>query len=253
MSLNSMLIMPFLIALQFLTTIPVRLPTIPSAQQNAWSILFYPVIGTMIGGILYAMAFYLSDLPLVLLSSLILVVWIWLTGGLHLDGLADSADAWVGGFGDRERTLAIMKDPACGPIGVISIVVLCMLKWSSLYVLLQQQQYWFLIFVPMLGRLSPLFLFLTTPYVRNNGLGTQMMQYLPKKLCLLVFIVSLLFFIWIGQTLAGLLILIFLLALCYLRHKMCQRLGGMTGDTIGASVELIEMLMLLNAVLMFYT
>jgi adenosylcobinamide-GDP ribazoletransferase len=128
-----------------------------------------------------------------------------------------------------------------------------MLKWSSLYVLLQQQQYWLLIFVPMLGRLSPLFLFLTTPYVRNNGLGKQMMQYFPKKLCLLVFIVSLLFFIWVGQMLAGLLILIFLLALCYLRHKMCQRLGGMTGDTIGASVELIEMLMLLSAVLLFYT
>ncbi len=86
-------------------------------------------------------ALLLQALPLVLLSSVILVLWIWLTGGLHLDGLADTADAWVGGFGDKARTLEIMKDPSCGPIGVLSLVIVCILKWSALYVLLQKQCY----------------------------------------------------------------------------------------------------------------
>ena len=121
--------MPFWIALQFLTVFPIQLKQMPSKQQNGQSLLFYPVIGLGIGLVLYTIALGLSALPSMLLSSLILVIWIWLTGGLHLDGLADTADAWVGGFGDKERTLKIMKDPACGPIGVLSLIIVCILKW----------------------------------------------------------------------------------------------------------------------------
>ena len=93
----------FWIALQFLTTLPVSLKQLPSPQQNAQSLLFYPVVGLLIGAVLWGVASLLQFLPLVLISSLILVLWIWLTGGLHLDGLADTADAWVGGFGDPEH------------------------------------------------------------------------------------------------------------------------------------------------------
>ena len=100
--------LPFLIALQFLTIVPVQLKQIPTARQNAQSLLFYPVIGLLIGLILFGLSVALIKLPAILLASIVLVIWIWLTGGLHLDGLADTADAWVGGFGDRERTLQIM-------------------------------------------------------------------------------------------------------------------------------------------------
>ena len=157
---------PFWIALQFLTTFPVRLSTMPTPQQNAQALLFYPVVGLLIGAILYGITLLLYALPVVLLSSVILVLWIWLTGGLHLDGLADTADAWVGGFGDKARTLAIMKDPSCGPIGVLSLVIVCLLKWSVLYVLLQEKLYTALMLFPLLGRLVPLFFFLSPDYVR---------------------------------------------------------------------------------------
>ena len=180
--------MPFFIALQFLTTFPIQLKAMPSKQQNGQSLLFYPVVGLIIGGILALLAFTLQSLPIILLSSIILVVWIWLTGGLHLDGLADTADAWVGGFGDAERTLKIMKDPACGPIGVLSLVIICLLKWSAIYVLLQKQQFLALILFPILGRLAPLFLFLTTQYVREKGLGSSLAEYIPRTWALVVFV-----------------------------------------------------------------
>ena len=143
---------PFFIALQFLTIFPVQLKEMPSKQQNGQSLLFYPLIGLIIGAILFAIATLLHALPVILLSSLILVVWIWLKGGLHLDGLADTAAAWVGGFGDKERTLKIMKDPSCGPIGVLSLIILCLIKWSALYVLLEKQLYSALFLFPILGR-----------------------------------------------------------------------------------------------------
>ncbi|WP_089605006.1 adenosylcobinamide-GDP ribazoletransferase [Acinetobacter piscicola] len=239
---------PFFIALQFLTIIPVQLKAMPSQQQNAQSVLFYPLVGLMIGAALFAIANVMHALPAVLLSSLILVIWICLTGGLHLDGLADTADAWVGGFGDKQRTLKIMKDPACGPIGVLSLIILCLVKWSALYVLLQKQQYSALILFPIFGRLAPLFLFLTTAYVRENGLGSSIAQYISRVWALIIFATSLLlsgYFVWVGLITT----FIFILTLLYLRFKFIQRIGGITGDTIGASIEITEAICLLSFVI----
>lgn len=243
---------PFLIALQFLTTFPIQLKSMPTKQQNAQSLLFYPFIGLLIGGILFAIAFSLQALPIILLSSIVLVVWIWLTGGLHLDGLADTADAWVGGFGDRERTLTIMKDPACGPIGVLSLIINCVLKWSAIYVLLSQKQYIALLIFPIFGRLVPLFLFLTTQYVREKGLGSSIAKYIPKKMATAVLIIGLscgIYFLWQGI----ITIIIMCVVMLFLRHKFIQRIGGVTGDTIGAAIEIIETTSLLSFIILgFY-
>jgi len=242
---------PFFIALQFLTIVPVHLRKMPSPQQNGCSLLFYPVVGLLIGLVLYAVASLLHILPVVLLSTFILVIWIWLTGGLHLDGLADTADAWVGGFGDKENTLRIMKDPACGPIGVLSLIIVCIIKWSALYVLLQEQFYTALVLFPVFGRLTPLFLFLTTEYVRERGLGSTIAQYIPKTWSIIIFSISLLavgYFVWVGLATA----IIFILTLIYLRHKFIQRIDGITGDTIGASIEIAETVCLLSFVILGY-
>ena len=238
---------PFWIALQFLTTFPVRLSAMPTPQQNAQALLFYPVVGLLIGAILYGITLLLYALPVVLLSSVILVLWIWLTGGLHLDGLADTADAWVGGFGDKARTLAIMKDPSCGPIGVLSLVIVCLLKWSVLYVLLQEKLYTALMLFPLLGRLVPLFFFLSTDYVREKGLGSQLGQHLARPIAIALLLLTplvALYWAWIGVVVLA----SFYLALWYLRCKFIQRIGGVTGDTIGASIEMIELATLFSFV-----
>lgn len=236
---------PFWIALQFLTIFPIQLKDMPSKQQNAQSLLFYPLIGLLIGLILFVIATVLHVLQILLLSTLILVVWIWLTGGLHLDGLADTGDAWVGGFGDPERTLKIMKDPSCGPIGVLSLIILCLIKFSAIYTLLEKQIYTPLILFPILGRLAPLFLFLTTTYLREKGLGSSIAEFMPKKSSILILVLCLsasLIFGWIGLITT----LIFILTLIYLRYKFVQRIGGITGDTVGASIEITETVVLLS-------
>jgi adenosylcobinamide-GDP ribazoletransferase len=243
---------PFWIALQFLTVLPINLKTMPSAKQNGQAILFYPFVGLLIGLILFALSLVLAKLPILLIASIILVLWIWLTGGLHLDGLADTADAWVGGFGDPERTLKIMKDPNCGPIGVLSLVVVCLLKFAALYVLLEQHLNTFLILVPVLGRSVPLFLFLTTAYVRDKGLGRSITDFIPKKLTWTFFVITialLCMFKWLGLVT----FICFIAVLFYLRALFIKRIGGITGDTVGAAIELIETgLMLSFVVASFY-
>ena len=242
----------FWIALQFLTVLPINLKTMPNAKQNGQAILFYPFIGLLIGLILFGVSLILVKLPILLIASIILVLWIWLTGGLHLDGLADTADAWVGGFGDPERTLRIMKDPTCGPIGVLSLVVVCLLKFAALYVLLEQHLNTFLILVPVLGRSVPLFLFLTTAYVRDKGLGRSITDFIPKKLTWTFFVITialLCMFKWLGLVT----FICFIAVLFFLRALFIKRIGGITGDTVGAAIELIETgLMLSFVVASFY-
>ena len=238
-----------LIALQFLTKIPITLSALPTARQNALALLWYPWVGLLIGGVLWLIA-CVSTLPIMVLSALIVLAWVWLTGGLHLDGLADTADGFVGGYGDKTRTLAIMKDPTCGAMGIMAIVLCLMLKWSSVYALLAMQQPWLLLLVPVFGRLAILGLFLTTPYVRAHGLGASLANFLPKVWAWVMLIVGLLgggIAVLLGSSpiKAIRLLGIFVITLAYLRYIFCQKINGITGDTVGASVEIIEITILL--------
>jgi adenosylcobinamide-GDP ribazoletransferase len=230
---------PLLIALQFLTRLPISLPGMPTAQQVGRSLLWYPVVGLLLGLLLLALQQLLDGAPLLLQAALLLAVWVAITGGLHLDGLADTADAWVGGFGDRQRTLEIMKDPRSGPIAVVVLVLLLLLKFAALVALLQAGEGALLLLVPWLARgLVPL-LFLSTPYVRVGGLGQALAEHLPRRQLpwlLAAHVTALLLFGWTGV----LTLLVAGLLFAWLRQLMLQRLGGTTGDTAGALLELVE-------------
>ncbi|MCB2426828.1 adenosylcobinamide-GDP ribazoletransferase [Methylophaga pinxianii] len=236
----------FLIALQFLTILPVQLKGTLTDKEIGHSLLFYPVVGLLIGLVLGLLAWSLNaQLPMVS-AILVLTVWVTLSGALHLDGLADSADAWLGGIGDKAKTLLIMKDPAAGPIAVVTIVLVLLIKFVMLTVLLSQQNCWELIWSVILARTALPLLFLTTDYVRPRGLGSILKQQQSaihtRRLMLIVGVLAL-FSIGLFPLLFGL--LVFLL----LRYLMERRLNGFTGDTAGAMVELLEAALLIFFVL----
>lgn len=230
---------PLLIALQFLTRLPVSLPGMPTPEQVGRSLLWYPLVGLLLGLLLWGAHLLLGQTPAVLQAAIILALWVGLSGGLHLDGLADTADAWVGGFADRERTLAIMKDPRSGPIAVVVLVLLLLLKFAALFTLLQAGQGIYLLLLPWLGRsLLPLLL-ATTPYVRVGGLGQALVDHLPRgqlPWVLGVHLLGMLLFGWMGLLALATALLLFI----WLRRALLRRLGGTTGDTAGALVELGE-------------
>lgn len=231
----------FQIALQFLTIIPVSYAN-ASDQQLGRSLIFYPVVGLIIGLILAGVISFLPVSYSLLSAALLLSAWVLLTGGLHIDGLADSADAWLGGIGSKQRSLEIMKDPAAGPIAVIVLGLSLLLKLALLEIVISSGQTYALIWSIILARTAMPLLFLTTDYVRPNGIGAVLKNYLPvNEVKWMLILTTVIAFFCLGFTPLLLGLIVFLL----LRYAMEHRLDGFTGDTAGAMVELLEISFLL--------
>ena len=229
------------IAFSLLTRIPVRLPE--ELDSRAWgrAVVFYPLVGLVMGGILAGAALAAGALGwnTGMTAVPLLLLWVGLTGAFHLDGLADSADAWLGGYGDRERTLRIMKDPACGPAGAVALILVLLTKWAALGPVLAAGQWPVLVLVPVLARAGVAGLFLALPCAVDEGLVQRAWQQLPRRevdVAVAVSALAALLAGWTGLTLLTVTVLITLAGM----RLMKQRLGGFSGDPAGALVETVE-------------
>ena len=241
---------PLLLAIQFLTQIPVRLKQPYGECEVGASLLYYPLVGLLLGALLAGLHTLLHGVPALLHAALLLAAWVVMTGALHLDGLADSADAWLGGLGNRERTLAIMKDPYAGPVAVVAVVLVLLLKFSALVSLVQCANGWALLWPLLLARSAVPLLFLTTPYVRPGGLGEALAKHAPRRAVIMMLLATLLGMLAVLGMRGVALALGCLAAFWLLRRMMIARLGGTTGDTAGALIELLETAALILWVLM---
>jgi len=240
-----------LLALQFLTVLPLPVRWQPQPQDWGRSVFFFPWVGFIVGLLLcavYAALWRIASAEV--LAILLLTFWVLLTGALHLDGLADVADAWLGGLGDRERTLQLMKDPHSGAIAIVVVVLTLLLKYAALTALVANQAWPALLLSPLLGRSAMVVLLLTTPYVRPAGIGAAHAQFMPRRACVLMLCI-----IALGLALlpglAGVYLLLGTgLVLLGWRRLLLARLGGITGDTLGALCEWVEALVLLGLSMM---
>ncbi|KRG40742.1 cobalamin synthase [Stenotrophomonas panacihumi] len=231
-----------LVALGFLTRIPVPAGVFAREGAQARSLPWYPLVGLVVGIVLASLAWALQHSPPLLLAALVVAAWAWLTGGLHLDGLADTADAWIGGMGDRERTLAIMKDPRSGPAGVTALVLVLLLKFAAIASLPGPAQWPALVLAPLLGRAALTAAFLSTPYVRTGGMGAPLAG-ASRLACGLALLATLALVACVGRRAVIALLVVF--AVFWLWRRACmRRLGGMTGDTCGALAEAVEVAVL---------
>ena len=243
------LLTPLIIAFQLLTRIPTPQITHITAKQLGESLLFYPLVGSVIGALLLLLGWLLSGVSIEVVAAMILISWVIITGALHIDGLGDSADAWIGGYGDPQRTLEIMKDPYCGPAAVSSIVLLMIAKYAALQPILEGAHYWVLFIAPFLSRTFILLLFLTTPYVRQDGIGASLAQHLPTRYAWGIFLACSVLLLLLLQWIGLLMLICAVIAFFALRYWMIQRIGGTTGDTAGAMIEILELVLLLSFVL----
>jgi adenosylcobinamide-GDP ribazoletransferase len=234
------LLRAFLIAVQFLTRVPVPSLGELKDEEIGLSVAYYPLVGVLLGAVLTLLAFLIASRqgaqPL-FAAALVLVAWELATGGLHLDGLADTADAWACG-GDRERMLAVMKDPNCGPAGVSAIVLALVLKFAALTVLIGANAWSAILLAPMLGRAAVPFLFATTPYVRVGGLGSTMAAHLASVAAWIATGAAIIATLIWGSTL---MFIAAAVTLSLIRYASLKKLGGITGDVLGAGIMLTEL------------
>jgi adenosylcobinamide-GDP ribazoletransferase len=234
-------------AFQFLTRLPIPGPPIEGAEMGR-ALAFFPLPGLTLGAIAAAAAWLLAPrLGAGVLAVLLVALLAWLTGGLHLDGLADVADGLGGGHGDRERTLAIMRDSRIGAFGATALALLLLLKVAAVGELLARGAApWALLCAPTLARFLAVPLVVVFPYARPRGLGRAFHDGGGARELLVALALTALATAWIGARvlLPSAAALAAAAALALLVHR---RLGGLTGDAYGAAVELAEVAFLVAA------
>ena len=239
---------PFVFAWHFLTAIPLsREHHAPTAPELAASMAWYPVIGLVIGGGLaltdLALARFLSP---TVVNVLLIVLLVLVTRGLHQDGLADTLDGLAGGRTPAER-LPIMRDPRIGAIGATGLFFSLLLRYAGLMALPQALRLPAIICMPALGRWAMVMTAWSSPYARaEGGLAAPFLAHLSWFHVLLsTVIIALALVLGFGLLHAAVVLVTGVIVLLAVWAGCRIWFGGITGDTLGATNELVEILFLL--------
>ncbi len=229
-------------AFGFLTRIPLGKEFRHQSEIFEAAVKWYGFVGLAIGMLLSLSAAIMIvwlSIPHTVAGALVLVLWIAITGALHLDGLADCGDAVMGGF-DRERILAIMKDQQIGVGAVVAVVSVLLIKWTSLSWLFFKGAFMAPLFAATLSRILLTLTILERPYIREQGLGAGLGRDVARRnvlfdaglLSLILILISFLGYAFsvIGCLLGAVLVWFFI----------ARKIGGYTGDVYGAQVEVAE-------------
>jgi adenosylcobinamide-GDP ribazoletransferase len=243
----------FFAAIKFLTILPVPGGWSGDEKSLARSVPYFPLVGLLIGLIAAAFDYAIGRaLPLLPASTLTVIILICLTGGLHMDGLADTADGFFSAR-PRNKMMDIMRDSRIGVMGVLAVVFVVLLKVTLLVNIPGPTRWGLILIMPLTGRAAIVALMTALPYARpEGGLATLFTGCRSWLHCLWAW--GLLFAVsgWLAQGLglaaAVLALVITALFILYNRGK----LGGYTGDTLGAVCELVEIAPLLVAVIYYH-
>ena len=230
-------------AFGLMTTLPIKLPGDWLAGDSGRAAVWYPLVGLFIGALAWlAWTVTMLIFPPWVAALITLIVWVALTGGLHLDGLADCCDGMLAST-SVERRLEIMKDPHIGAFGVTGLILVLFLKAAALASLTPASSFSILL-AASLARFCILPAGLMRP-VRPSGMGADFASGFRRSFILWGAIIPLVIAVLLGirgvvSLLAGLGVLTLILWLAR------SRIGGVTGDVFGMTVEIVEAVVLLT-------
>ncbi len=233
-----------LVAINFLTIAPPGVMEKATREDIKSSIPFFPVVGLFIGLFLYVIYLIFVNLfPLFLTDSLVVLLWVLITGALHLDGVADTIDGFYAGR-TKEEILKIMKDPHTGAMGTIGVVLFILLKFAGIHSLPPEIKPGSLLLVPAIARgiiLIPAFFL---PYARDEGTGRDFVEGVKGWHLIILCILIILFLMPFGKK--GLLLLSANIVVVFLFGIYCRKkLNGVTGDCLGFLCETTEIVSLI--------
>ena len=233
-------------ALGLLTRLPVRVDTDAAAARGADAAWAYPLVGVVVALIAAIVASFALTLgvPAQIAAAILLFVQIMITGAMHEDGLADTADGLWGGW-TTTRRLEIMKDSHIGAYGVIALILSLLIRWAALSVLLSVGGFWWmLIAIAALSRANTVALMGFLPNARDTGLSRSVGQ--PDQTTTAV-AAGLAVAIALVAVTSHLFLLLLITALCALTCAAVARvkIGGQTGDILGATQQITEIALLI--------
>lgn len=243
----------FFAAIKFLTILPVPGSWNGDEKALARSVPCFPLVGLLVGFIAAILDYAFGlVLPLLPASTLTIIILVCLTGGLHMDGLADTADGFFSAR-PRDKMMEIMRDSRTGVMGVLAVLFVVLIKVTLLANITASARWVLILIMPLAGRAAIVALITALPYARpGGGLATLFADRRSWLHCLWAW--GVLFALagglaqGVGFAAAILALLITALFILYNRSK----LGGYTGDTLGAVCELAEIAPLLAAVMYYH-
>ena len=238
-----------LVATAFLTRVP--MPVVADAADVSGAARWFPLVGGAIGAVAALIAWVMRDViafPSAVIATLLVGYGAWVTGAIHLDGLADTADGFGGGH-TRDDVLRIMRDPLIGSYGATVLLIVVGTKAAALTALLDRgAAVPFLVTAPAIARWTISVLASWLPYARTEGgLGASVTH---QPVMGLLVSTALTAVIALGALGANALFtwMPALVAAAWMARAARRRIGGVTGDVFGAIVELTETVVLLSGV-----
>lgn len=243
--------MKFFAALKFLTIIPLFRQRQDSLEEIGGSLVYYPVVGLIIGLILTGLNWLFGLLlPPSLTNGLLIVSWVIITGALHLDGFSDTCDG-IAGHKPAEARWQVMRDSRTGAFGVVGVVLLLLMKYVSLNNIPTPLLPSTLLLIPVLSRWAMVYAIFAYPYARPEGLGKTIKQAASWQRFTVATVITLLLAILLvrltfGSYLAGPAIMLGIWVIIMVVATFFKTMfAGLTGDNYGAINELAELGVLL--------
>ncbi len=242
----------FLAAVMFFMRIPVKVNIGYSAEEANRAIRYLPLIGCIVGGIsAFVLWLSLFVFPVSVSIVLSMATGIVITGAFHEDGFADVCDGFGGGW-DKEKILGIMKDSRVGAFGVIGIVVVLLLKYSSLLSVKNELMIFAIIAGHSISRFAAVSVMLSNAYVRGNedSKAKPMAKTITVYELLIAFVIGILPLALFNNYMFFLLIIPVFLAKFLMMRFFNRWIGGYTGDCLGAIQQVCEIVFYLSLIVL---
>jgi adenosylcobinamide-GDP ribazoletransferase len=241
-----------ILAIQFLTRVPININIETKENSFADSVLWFPAVGMIIGAF-NALIYFLSAKVLEGMLPIVCAVLanVCITGALHVDGLADTCDG-IFSARKKERMLEIMKDSRIGSNGTLAVVFDILIRVAILVSISSDKAIWLIFAAPIASRaLMPLIMKLSVYARAEGGMGGLFLGKQSWIRTLAAFVVGMII-VWLSLNSVGLAsFAAAMLTIIFYRSYIYSKIQGMTGDTIGAANEIAEIVFLLTAVIIW--
>ena len=234
----------FLLFFQFFTRIPIN-KSLNCGQENfKRGSIFFPVVGLFIGVVQWLVYYLLMKvLPINITAVFVVIIPIVITGGLHVDGLGDTCDGFFSFKGDKDKIIEIMKDSTVGTYATIAIVFDMLARYAATSTIIEMKLPFMLILAPIIGRFTVVFISFIGKNAKKTGSGNIFIGNIDVKRLVITGIIAIMF----GTLLIGfrksIILIVSALLLSFLFNKFCEsKITGLTGDSLGANNELVEIL-----------